>query len=31
MAPTIQLDYFPDGGSPRTSQMQVDWMRIYAA
>ena len=29
MHPTIQLDYFPDGGSPRPSQMQVDYMRIY--
>ncbi|MEU7818625.1 family 16 glycosylhydrolase [Pseudonocardia sp. NPDC049154] len=30
MHPTIQLDYFPDGGSPRPSEMQVDWLRIYS-
>ncbi|GAA4689025.1 hypothetical protein GCM10023215_26480 [Pseudonocardia yuanmonensis] len=30
MHPTIQLDYFPDGGSPRPTEMQVDWMRIYS-
>jgi hypothetical protein len=29
MHPTIQLDYFPDGGSPKSSEMQVDYMRIY--
>jgi Glycosyl hydrolases family 16 len=29
MHATIQLDYFPDGGSPRPTQMQVDYMRIY--
>ncbi len=29
MHPTIQLDYFPDGGSPQPTQMQVDYMRIY--
>jgi beta-glucanase (GH16 family) len=26
---TIQLDYFPDGGSPQPSEMQVAWMRQY--
>jgi len=31
MAPTIQLDYFPGEGNPGDAQMQVDWMRIYAA
>ncbi|WP_211223829.1 glycoside hydrolase family 16 protein [Pseudonocardia asaccharolytica] len=30
MHPTIQLDYFPNGGSPKPSEMYVDWMRIYA-
>lgn len=29
MHPTIQLDYFPDGGSPKPSEMYVDYMRIY--
>ncbi|MBW0103677.1 glycoside hydrolase family 16 protein [Pseudonocardia sp. KRD291] len=29
MHPTIQLDYFPDGGSPEPSEMQVAWMRQY--
>jgi hypothetical protein len=29
MHPTIQLDYFPDGGSPKPSEMDVDYMRIY--
>ena len=29
MHPTIQLDYFPDGGSPKPTEMQVDYMRIY--
>jgi len=29
MHPTIQLDYFPDGGSPEASEMYVDYMRIY--
>jgi hypothetical protein len=29
MHPTIQLDYFPDGGSPKSTEMQVDYMRIY--
>jgi hypothetical protein len=29
MHPTIQLDYFPEGGSPQPTQMQVDYMRIY--
>ncbi len=29
MHPTIQLDYFPDGGSPQPSEMQVAWMRQY--
>jgi hypothetical protein len=27
--PTIQLDYFPDGGSPQPTEMYVDYMRIY--
>jgi Glycosyl hydrolases family 16 len=25
----IQLDYFPDGGSPKPTQMDVDYVRIY--
>ena len=25
----IQLDYFPDGGSPKPTQMDVDFVRIY--
>lgn len=25
----IQLDYFPDGGSPRPSELDVDYVRIY--
>jgi hypothetical protein len=29
MHPTIQLDYFPDGGSPAPTEMFVDWMRVY--
>lgn len=29
MYPTIQLDYFPDGGSPRPTEMDIDWMRVY--
>ena len=29
MHPTIQLDYFPDGGSPKPTEMYVDYMRIY--
>jgi beta-glucanase (GH16 family) len=29
MHPTIQLDYFPDGGDPKPSEMIVDFMRIY--
>jgi hypothetical protein len=29
MHPTIQLDYFPDGGSPKPTEMQVDYMRVY--
>lgn len=29
MHPVIQLDYFPDGGSPRPTEMFVDYMRIY--
>ncbi|RZT83422.1 glycosyl hydrolase family 16 [Pseudonocardia sediminis] len=29
MHPTIQLDYFPDGGSPEPTEMQVAWMRQY--
>lgn len=29
MHPTIQLDYFPDGGDPEPSEMLVDFMRIY--
>jgi hypothetical protein len=26
---TIQLDWFPDGGSTRPSWLQVDWMHLY--
>ncbi|MHA6619307.1 glycoside hydrolase family 16 protein [Pseudonocardia sp. DLS-67] len=29
MHPTIQLDYFPEGGSPKATEMYVDYMRIY--
>ncbi len=29
MHATIQLDYFPDGGSPQPSEMHVAWMRQY--
>jgi hypothetical protein len=29
MHPTIQLDYFPEGGSPQPTEMHVDYMRIY--
>jgi hypothetical protein len=29
MHPTIQLDYFPEGGSPEPTEMHVDYMRIY--
>ena len=29
MHPTIQLDYFPDGGSPKPTEMYVDYLRIY--
>jgi hypothetical protein len=29
MHPTIQLDYFPEGGSPKPTEMQVDYMRVY--
>ncbi len=29
MHATIQLDYFPHGGSPAPSEMDVDYMRIY--
>jgi hypothetical protein len=29
MHPTIQLDYFPDGGAPAPTEMFVDWMRVY--
>jgi hypothetical protein len=29
MHATIQLDYFPDGGSPQPTEMYVDYMRIY--
>ena len=28
---TIQLDYFPEGGNPRNTEMHVDWVRIYEA
>lgn len=27
--PTIQLDYFPEGGSPQPTEMHVDYLRIY--
>ncbi|MFP5068876.1 family 16 glycosylhydrolase [Pseudonocardia nantongensis] len=30
MHATIQLDYFPDGGSPQPSEMHVAWMRQYS-
>ncbi|NMI01315.1 glycoside hydrolase family 16 protein [Pseudonocardia sp. K10HN5] len=30
MHATIQLDYFPDGGSPKPTQMYVAWMRMYS-
>ncbi|MCF7553834.1 family 16 glycosylhydrolase [Pseudonocardia sp. WMMC193] len=26
----IQLDWFPEGGTQKTTQMQVDWVRFYA-
>ncbi|TWF77315.1 glycosyl hydrolase family 16 [Pseudonocardia hierapolitana] len=29
MHATIQLDYFPEGGSPKPTEMHVDYMRIY--
>lgn len=29
MHAAIQLDYFPDGGSPEPTEMLVDYMRIY--
>jgi Glycosyl hydrolases family 16 len=29
MHPTIQFDYFPDGGTAKQSEMYVDYMRIY--
>lgn len=29
MHATIQLDYFPEGGNPKPSEMYVDYMRIY--
>lgn len=29
MHATIQLDYFPDGGSPQPTELQVDYLRIY--
>jgi glycosyl hydrolase family 16 len=29
MHATIQLDYFPEGGSPEPTEMHVDYMRIY--
>ena len=29
MHPTIQLDYFPEDGSPQPTEMHVDYMRIY--
>jgi hypothetical protein len=25
----VQLDYFPNGGSPKPSEMDVDYVRIY--
>ncbi|MHA6792042.1 glycoside hydrolase family 16 protein [Pseudonocardia bannensis] len=30
MHPAIQLDYVPGDGSPKPTEMFVDWMRIYA-
>ncbi len=29
MHAAIQLDYFPDGGSPQPTEMYVDYLRIY--
>jgi len=29
MHQTIQLDWFPNGTTTRTSTMQVDWVRVY--
>lgn len=29
MHQTLQLDWFPDGSATKTSQMQVDWVRVY--
>jgi hypothetical protein len=29
MHQTIQLDWFPDGGSTRQSFMEVDYVRVY--
>ena len=30
MHQTLQLDWFPDGSATIPSQMQVDWVRVYA-
>ncbi|MBC3194329.1 glycoside hydrolase family 16 protein [Pseudonocardia sp. C8] len=30
MHATVQLDYFPDGGSPQPTEMRVAWMRQYS-
>ncbi|MBP2364591.1 glycoside hydrolase family 16 protein [Pseudonocardia parietis] len=30
MHATVQLDYFPEGGSPEPSEMHVAWMRQYS-
>jgi hypothetical protein len=31
MHQTLQLDWFPDATADGTAQMQVDWVRVYAA
>lgn len=31
MHPTIQLDWFPEGGAPQPTEMMVDYMRVYEA
>jgi Glycosyl hydrolases family 16 len=30
MQPSIQLDWFPDGGAPKPTELLVDWIRAYA-
>ena len=29
MHQTLQLDWFPNGGATKPSQMQIDWVRVY--